>query len=118
MKFLVDAHLPRRLCSLRAQSGHDNTAHTSEMPAGNRTVDETLNERSLSEQRVVITKDKDFFHAHILHQRPWKLLLGRTGNISTADLCDLVATHLNSILSALDQHTLVELDREEVRTVL
>ena len=117
MKFLVDAHLPRRLCSLLAQAGYD-AAHTSEMPAGNRTVDETLNERSLNEQRVVVTKDKDFFHSHILHRRPWKLLLVRTGNISTADLCNLVATHLTSILSALDQHTLVELDREQVRTVL
>lgn len=34
MKFLVDAHLPRRLCAMLAQRGHD-AKHTLDLPAGN-----------------------------------------------------------------------------------
>jgi predicted nuclease of predicted toxin-antitoxin system len=68
-----------------AGGGHD-AIHPSRLAAQNRTPDETLNELSLREQRVVVTKDLDFYHSHLLHAKPWKLLLVRTGNIRARDL--------------------------------
>lgn len=59
MKFLVDAQLPRRLTRWLQAEGHE-TVHTRDLPTGNRTGDATINELSLREQRVVITKDEDF----------------------------------------------------------
>ncbi len=64
MKFLVDAHLPRRLCALLAQHGHD-AKHTLDLPAGNVTKDGVINQLSFDEQRVVISKDTDFFYSSI-----------------------------------------------------
>src|ERR1043166_1066252 len=49
----------------------------------NRTTGEVLNRLSINGQRVVTTKDSDFYHSHLLHGKPWKLLLIRTGTIWT-----------------------------------
>jgi len=116
MKFLVDAHLPPRLCALLQAGGHD-AMHTSVLPARNMTPDRIINELSVAEQRVVISKDTDFYYSHLLQQRPWKLLLVRTGNIRTSELYGLFQRQLPAIVAALQQHTLVELDRTSVQLV-
>jgi len=117
MKFLVDAHLPPGLCDLLQAAGHD-ALHTSQLPARNRTTDRVINELSLREQRIVITKDSDFYHSHLLRGEPWKLLLVRTGNTRARDLKALFETHLSAIVTALEQNSLVELDWQAVRVVL
>jgi predicted nuclease of predicted toxin-antitoxin system len=117
MKFVVDAHLPPGLCALLQAAGHD-AIHTSRLKAQNRTPDEILNELSFREQRVVVTKDTDFYHSHLLQGKPWKLLLVRTGNIRTRDLKALFQTHLSAIVAALEQNSLVELDRQKVRAIV
>jgi predicted nuclease of predicted toxin-antitoxin system len=116
MKFLVDAHLPRRLCVMLAQHGHD-TAHTLDLPAGNATKDRIINHLSFDEQRVVVSKDTDFFYSHLLQGRPWKLLLVKTGNISTRDLRVLFERNLPLIEAAFQTHTLVEIDRSAVNLI-
>jgi predicted nuclease of predicted toxin-antitoxin system len=80
MKFVVDAHLPRQLCGMLGSHGHD-AIHTLDLPAGNTTKDRVINQLSCDEQRVVVSKDTDFFYAHLLQGRPWRLLLVKTGNI-------------------------------------
>jgi predicted nuclease of predicted toxin-antitoxin system len=117
MNFLVDAHLPPSLCALLQAAGHD-ALHTSRLRAQNQTPDEILNELSAREHRVVVTKDLDFYHSHLLQGKPWKLLLVRTGNIRTRDLKALFQTHLSAIVAALEQNSLVELDRQKAQVVL
>ena len=117
MKFLVDAHLPPCLCELLAARGHD-VLHTRQLPLGNATSDQDINEFSIDQQRVLISKDSDFFYSHLLHGRPWKLLLIKTGNISTHNLCAIFARNLASIEDALQNHTLVELDHAAVTPVV
>ncbi len=95
------------------RAGHD-AIHTRDLPAQNRTRDGIINEISVRDERVVITKDTDFFYSHVVHGRPWKLLLVRTGNIGTGELRSLFARHLPAIESALSGHTLVEIDRHAV----
>ena len=116
MKFLVDAHLPPGLCALLRVAGHD-ALHTRELPAQNQTPDQVINDLSLKDQRVVVSKDTDFYYSHLLHQKPWKLLLVRTGNMSTWDLKRLFQAHLPAIIQSLETHSLVELHRQSVRVV-
>jgi len=93
MRFLVDAQLPRRLCDVFSKQGLD-AMHTLDLPERNATEDSIINEISVRDQRVVITKDTDFFHSHLLHRRPWKFLLVKTGNISSLELCNLFTRNL------------------------
>jgi predicted nuclease of predicted toxin-antitoxin system len=64
MRFLVDAQLPWRLCYLLRDNGHD-AIHTRELPLQNRTPYEGVNQISLADERVVITKDADFVSTHL-----------------------------------------------------
>jgi predicted nuclease of predicted toxin-antitoxin system len=43
MKFLVDAQLPRRLVRRLRDAGHE-ALHTLDLPLGNRTTDDAVNE--------------------------------------------------------------------------
>jgi len=113
MKFLVDAHMPPTLCAVLARHGHDAT-HTANLPAKNATTDSTLNQISFDEQRIVISKDSDFFYSHLLLGRPWKLVLVKTGNVSKGELCSLFERHLPEIEAALQQYTLIEISRAAV----
>jgi predicted nuclease of predicted toxin-antitoxin system len=113
MNFLVDAHLPPSLCAVLTRHGHD-AKHTLDLPAKNATKDTVLNQFSVDEQRIVISKDSDFFYSHLVLGRPWKLVLVKTGNMSTGELCSLFERHLSEIEAALEQHTLVEIDRAAV----
>ena len=65
MKFLVDAHLPRRLTYRLREAGHE-AVHTLDLSAGNRTRDEEIHDFSLRENYIVITKDADFVNDFIL----------------------------------------------------
>jgi predicted nuclease of predicted toxin-antitoxin system len=114
MKFLVDAHLPPGICALLHAAGHD-ARHTSGLPSRNKTPDRIINELSAAEQLVVVSKDTDFYYSHVLSQRPWKLLL--TGNIRTRELKELFKRQLPAIVQALENNSLVELDRTSVQVV-
>lgn len=117
MKFLVDAHLPPGLCGLLQTAGHD-ARHTRQLPAKNLTTDNAINLLSAREKLVVISKDTDFYYSHLLRQEPYKLVLVRTGNIGLRELKGLFARNLPAIEQALKKHSLVELDRCELRIVL
>lgn len=116
MKFIVDAHLPPSLCKVLAQYGHE-AIHTLELPSKNATKDSVLNQLSVNEERIIISKDSDFFYSHLVLGRPWKLVVVRTGNISTRDLCSLFERHVSELENALTQYSLVEIDRVTVRPI-
>ncbi len=117
MKFLVDAHLPRSLCGQLKAAGH-GARHTLQLPAKNLTTDNAINLLSAKGKLVVISKDTDFYYSHLLRQEPYKLILVRTGNISISELHKLFARNLPAIEKALERHSLVELDRSEMRIVV
>ena len=74
MKFIVDAQLPRHLAASLKWWGHD-VLHTLDLPTGNRTPDWRINEISMEEHRVVVTKDADFVNSLLLSGATFKLLL-------------------------------------------
>ncbi len=64
MRFLIDAQLPRRLVAVLHQRGHD-AVHTLDLPEGNRTPDDRLCDLCGSDERVLISKDRDFVDSHL-----------------------------------------------------
>lgn len=108
MKFLVDAQLPARLAVLLKRAGHD-AVHTSDLPDGNTSTDAQVVEIADAEDRVVITKDRDFRDGHLLKGSPRKLFIVATGNISNDALMKLFEVHLGAATDALGEADLVEL---------
>lgn len=111
MKFLVDAQLPLRLARYLREAGHD-VVHTRELPDQNATPDSVINQLSINQERVVITKDADFLESFLLQQRPYKLLLVTTGNIRNSELETLFLNNFTQIVELFGQHSYLELSRD------
>jgi predicted nuclease of predicted toxin-antitoxin system len=113
MRFLVDAHLPRRLAYLLRESGFEAT-HTLDLPLGNRTPDSVINELSIREQYIVITKDADFVNSFLLHRKPYKLLLVSTGNIKNKELEALFLANIEKVAEGFAKFAFIEIDQKSV----
>ncbi|WP_222841439.1 DUF5615 family PIN-like protein [Hymenobacter sp. BT188] len=114
IKILVDAQLPKHLARWLAHEAGFDALHTLDLPEANHTPDDGINELSVRESRIVITKDADFVNSFILHSRPYKLLLVSTGNISTNELVELFRRYLPELTKALQWHSYLELSREQL----
>lgn len=101
MKFLVDAQLPRRVALWLGTSGFD-AVHTLDLPLGNQTSDTIINDISVNEQRIVITKDADFVDSFLLHGKPYNLLLVSTGNIRNTELEALFQANIEKMREEFD----------------
>ena len=110
MKFLVDAHLPRRLAYQLRTWGHE-AIHTLDLPRRNRTSDGEMGDISLREQTIVVTKDADFVNTFTVQRVPYKLLLVSTGNIKNMDLETLFEQNITDITAAFVSHDFVEITR-------
>lgn len=113
MKFLVDAQLPARLAHQLNASGHD-AIHTLDLPEQNRTTDAEISRRADAESRIVVSKDRDFGHSHLLSGTPARLLVVNTGNITNPELLALFAEHLDELVAAFETARLVELTVDDL----
>ena len=113
MNFIVDAQLPKSLSEFLVSKGHQSI-HTLELPGKNETSDNTIIEVAEKEHRVVITKDYDFLQSHAVLNKPSKLLLVKTGNISNRELLDLFDKHIEEIVNYLRKHNLIEMFFDEL----
>ena len=113
MKFLVDAQLPVRLARFLQASGSD-TLHTRDLPQQNATSDSAINDISIEQERVVITKDADFVDSFLTIQKPSKLLLVSTGNIRNSELEEIFKNNLSTLVNLLQNNDYVEINREEI----
>lgn len=113
MRFLVDAQLPRRLCTLLAEQGHE-ALHTLDLPSGNRTSDAEIARRADALGGIVVTKDRDFAHAHLIMGSPQRLLVIATGNITNTALLELLMGRLDDIEAAFGRANYVTLSRESL----
>lgn len=88
--------------------------HTSGLRLANRTPDTGINEISMREERIVVTKDADFVSSFTILGRPYKLLLVSTGNIKNTDLIALFDRNMEKIVEAFDEFAFVEIDRNSL----
>jgi predicted nuclease of predicted toxin-antitoxin system len=113
MKFLVDAQLPFRLAKYLESKGHD-AIHTDDMPDKERTSDTEIRSRSKKDQRILISKDKDFYDSHLLKKEPAKLLLVSTGNIINRELLSLFEANWDEIEDKFQLCNLLELTNTQL----
>ena len=111
MKFLVDAQLPVNISRQLARMGHDSV-HAMDLPLRDRTPDIDLINLATTQNRIVITKDKDFYYSYLLRRKPQKLLLLTIGNLINRELRILLETHLSDILLAFESNSFIELTRD------
>lgn len=113
MNFLLDAHLPKRLAIWLKERNHD-VVHTSELPSKNETEDFDIIELSISQKRIVITKDDDFYKNYIIKGEPHKLLFLTMGNMVNRDLMILFERNMEQIENKLENNSVVELGNDYV----
>lgn len=113
MKFIVDAQMPKTLAYLLREKGFD-VVHTSELPDGNDTTDEEINRLSLAQNRIVISKDADFYDRFTAVKEPYKLLHVKTGNIKNSQLLELFDKNLELIVKEIDESSVVQISRNYI----
>jgi predicted nuclease of predicted toxin-antitoxin system len=113
MKFLIDAQLPVRLARFLQTAGYD-VIHTKDLPQQNSTSDNQINEISLQQERIVISKDSDFVNSFLTIQKPYKLLLISTGNISNSELEAIFVNQLSRLVDLFESHQYIELSRDAI----
>ncbi len=101
MKFLIDEQLPPLLVSWLTEKGHD-TIHATTLSTGERISDAFICQRSIDEQRVVITKDEDFSTTYFLKKQPYKLIYITGGNMKNRQLLDMFRANFDALLFRLN----------------
>ncbi len=113
MKFIVDAHLPKTLCTFLQEKKID-AIHTSELINKKFSTDEEINLISMQEQRILITKDSDFYYSYLLKRIPYKLILLRIGNCSKAELISTFKQHFDKIENYISTAGMIEVYRTTI----
>jgi len=113
MKFVVDANLPFKLAIKLRELGFD-VIHTDNLPNKERTSDKEIRQISIEQNRVVITKDSDFFDSHIVQGIPSKLIFVTTGNIVNRDLLNIIGKYFETMIKLLEIYDLIEINNEEI----
>ena len=113
MKFIIDAQLPLALSKYLENIGFD-VVHTDNLPNREFTTDNEIRELSVSEKRIVITKDSDFLDSFYIKAIPPKLLLVSTGNIKNKALINLFDSNIEKIVELFSTFSFVELDNFEI----
>ena len=111
MKFLLDAQLPPSLKQLFADKGYD-CIHTLDLELGNDTPDKIINKISVAEQRILITKDSDFFDSLIIKNEPYKLILVKLGNTSKIELIQFFSNRFEDIIEKITSDNILLLSKE------
>ncbi len=110
MKFLLDAQLPPSLKQLFISNGYD-CIHTLDLELANNTPDKTINTVSVNEQRILITKDSDFYDSFIIKNEPYKLILVKLGNTSKKELIQFFEIHFVEIIERIKKENMILVNR-------
>ena len=113
MKFLVDAQLPSKLCEIIQAAGL-NAIHVDSLPNGDETSDKDISLYADQNDLIVITKDSDFYHSHMILNQPQKLLLITTGNIKNRELFELIRANAFMIENLFKNCSYVEMTNDGI----
>lgn len=114
MKFIVDAQLPELLKNWLNEQGHD-VLHTNDLPERERTPDIEIIELAEEEDRIVISKDSDFFKHHLVTGKPRRILMITTGNIINKVLIKLFELNFDTIHRYFENgSSIIELDNDSI----
>jgi len=96
LRFIVDTQLPPALAVFLKKKDFDAT-HVIEYPQREFTTDNEIISIAIRENRIVVSKDIDFFDHFLLKSYPPAILLLQVGNIKNRDLFVFMENHLDVI---------------------
>lgn len=95
-----------------------DSIHTIELNNKNNTSDEEINEISIRDKRIVISKDSDFYNRYLIKNEPYKLIIISTGNISNNQLIDLIKANLKKIILEIEYNFVIEISQTSIITII
>ncbi|MGB4958743.1 MAG: DUF5615 family PIN-like protein [Saprospiraceae bacterium] len=101
-KWIIDTQLPPKLINIFIDLGYD-AVHTKSYSEGIFLSDTAIRKLALQENRIIITKDSDFYNSHFIDAKMPPVLYLKIGNISNKDLISLIKNNLSTIVLAFDQ---------------
>jgi predicted nuclease of predicted toxin-antitoxin system len=101
MKVIVDAQLPFKLCEILNDLGIESI-HVENLPLKDETPDQDIIKYSDQHDLVVISKDYDFYHSHMILNKPGRLF----------QLFTLFRNNIILIKDLLNTCTFIELSNE------
>jgi len=113
MKFLIDAQLPVGLKEILGELECD-CIHAQSLPNRDKSTDVEIRKIADQENRILISKDFDFYYSHTRLNTPQKLLIVTTGNIKNRQLFDIFRKNFAQIKVAFKGCSLVEISNTEV----
>lgn len=81
---------------------------------GTLTPDSIIMSCADQENRIIITKDYDFYYAHVMYKKPSKLLLITIGNTKNRILFDSIRDNIVLIKSLFENYNFLELNADGV----
>ena len=92
-----------------------DVVHTSALVKGNLTADNTINKLSVLEERILITKDSDFYYSYIARKKPFKLVLVKFGNMRLKDLLEYFERNAIKIKELIAVISFIILEEDRIR---
>ena len=114
-RFLVDTQLPPSLAEFFRRRGL-NATHVIDYPLGAFTSDKEIIRISTEEERIIVSKDMDFFDHYILKGYPPSVLLLQLGNIKNFDLFHFLDYNFDTIIRLFTDNplSLVLLNQQKI----
>lgn len=91
--------------------------HTLELLNRNATRDSEIRLLSMNEERIVISKDADFYDSYTSKQEPYKLVYLTIGNLSNKELIALFTKNLTHLTAVLERSSVVEMNQHFLITL-
>lgn len=103
LQFIVDTQLPPSLADFFREKGYDST-HVVNYPLGALTSDYEIIEIAKKENRIIVSKDIDFFDYFLLKNYPPAILLLQVGNIKNRELFVFMENNLVEICNLFTEN--------------
>jgi predicted nuclease of predicted toxin-antitoxin system len=103
LKFIVDTQLPHQLAVYLRKNKFD-AVHTTDTYQGHLLQDSQIVDLAITQDRIIISKDSDFFDNYILNGVPPKVLILQFGNIRNKDLIEIFDHNLENIIQLFDEN--------------
>jgi len=103
LRFIIDTQLPPLLSDFLNKRGFDST-HVVEYPLREFTPDAEVVSIAIKENRIVVSKDFDFFDHFLLKNYPPAILLLQVGNIKNRELFVFMENHMDVICKLFSEN--------------
>lgn len=97
LRFIVDTQLPPSLTAKLIEWGFD-AIHTTSFDNRDLLSDSNIRKIAIEQNRIIITKDTDFWEYYLVKNSPPKVFLVELGNISNKNLFHIIEANTKSLV--------------------